>query len=169
VSRKQYPASIRVTSWLVVAMVVLSAVTVLLTWLRYDDIVLAWAERNAAAGRILAQDGLEALKQSDRVPAFIPLAIVSLAVFAPLVWVLLLFLRDGVIWSRPALTASVLVAALIAIQGIGRDLPVEFLVLSVVSLAVQLALLVSIWSRGNSAWVHEAEPLPQELDATIEH
>ncbi len=168
-SRKQYPASMRITSWLVVAMVALSAVTVLLTWLRYDDIVRAWAERNAAAGRILAQNGLEALKHSDRVPAFIPLAIVSLAVFAPLVGVLLMFLREGVIWSRPVLTAAVLVAALIAVQGIGRDLPVEFLVLSVASLVVHVSLLVSIWAKGNTAWVHDSEPLPRELPIPVEH
>ncbi len=156
-SHPHYPRSITLTTWLVLTMIMLSAVTALLTWVRHDDLVLAWAERNTAAARILAQDGLEALKQSTLVPSFVPLAIVSVLVFAPLAGVLLIFMRERIGWSRAALTATVTFSAVLAVQGISRDLPNTFMVLSTLSLVVQIAVLVSIWLPENGRFMRSAE------------
>src|SRR4051794_30864390 len=81
VSRTKYPQSVRLTSWLVLGVIAVSCLIALLTWLQHDNLVLAWAERNTAAGRILATQGLDGLKASKLVPDFVALAIVSVAVF----------------------------------------------------------------------------------------
>lgn len=155
----KYPTSVRVTSWLGLCTIVLSGVIALLTWLRHDDLVVAWAERNSAAGKILASKGLQALKDSPIVPDFVALAIVSVAVFAPLLGVLLMFLREGVAWSRPALTVSLVIASVLAVQGINRDLPPTFLVLSVAQLVLQVATLASIWLPANSRFLRGEDAL----------
>ncbi len=154
------PASVKTATHLTGVVIVLSGLTVLLTWLRYDALVLEFAERNAAAGRILADQGLDALKESPLLPKFVPLAIVSLVVFAPLAGVLLLLLREAVSWARLGLSATVAFNVLLGVQGINRDLPWYFVVLVVASLVANLALLVTIWRREVSVFVARDLPAP---------
>lgn len=164
-SRSKYPTSFRVTAWLAVLNVALSVGIALLTWLRHDDILIAWTERSKAAYRIYVDQGLEGLRDSNVVPEFVPLAIVSIAVFAPLVAVLLLFLRERVNWARPLLSVTVFFAALLAIQGMGRDLPLTFSVLSIGALACLVALLVSLWWPSTTAWLRADDMLKGDLVA----
>lgn len=152
-SRSQYPTSFLVTAWLVALNVVLSVSIALLTWLRHDSILIAWTERNRAARDTYLDLGLEGLRNSPAVPSFVPLAIVSVLVFTPLVVVLMLFLAERVNWARPVLSVTLVFAALLAVQGIQRNLPATFLVLSVAALGCLVALLVSLWWPSTTRWL----------------
>lgn len=161
-SRSQYPTSFVVSAWLATLNVVLSLVMALMTWLRHDTLLLLWAERNTTAGRTYAEGGMEALRNSPAVPSFVPLAIVSVLVFMPLVVVLMLFLRERVNWARPVLSVTLAFATLVAFESISRDLPVSFVVLAVASIAGLLALLVTLWWPSTTAWLR-ADDLVGEL------
>lgn len=162
-SRDPYPTSFLVTAWLAVLNVALSVGIALLTWARHDALLVAWAERNRAAGRIYADEGLEGLRNSNVVPEFVPLAIVSVAVFAPMVTVCLLFLRERVSWARPLLSVTLFFAGLLAVAGMSRNVPATFTVLSVAVLATLAALLVSLWWPTTTAWLRKADQLPGDL------
>lgn len=154
--RRQLPGSMTATLLLLVGSIVLSGVTAVLSWVQEDELVLAWGQGNAAARELLAEGGLDALAASPIVPKFAQLAIVSFVVFLLLAVVLASFLVDGHGWARPVLTATILFAALVAVLGLGRDLPTLFAVLSWVSLALHAALLVTLWHRDTTAYLRRS-------------
>jgi hypothetical protein len=139
------------TLWLLVGIVLVSGLTAVLTWVQEDQVVLAWGQGNPRARQILAEGGFDALRESPMVPAFAPLAIVSFVVFLLLALVLASFLVDGHGWARPVLTLTVLFAALLAVLGLGRNLPALFVVLSWVSLALHAAMLFFLWHKDTTA------------------
>lgn len=170
-SRSQYPTSFRVSAWLAALNVVLSVSIALLTWMRHDSILIAWTERNQTARNTYLEQGLEGLRNSPAVPSFVPLAIVSVLVFTPLVVVLMLFLRERVNWARPLLTVTLVFAALLAVQGIQRNLPATFLVLSVLALGCLVALTVSLWWPSTTRWLRSDDLsgdliAPEQVQAT---
>ena len=61
-----------------------SGVITLLTWLMRDEVILGWAEGNPSAQEILAQGGIEQLRDSPIVPGFVALAVVAFVGFAAL-------------------------------------------------------------------------------------
>ena len=95
-----------------------------------DDVILGWAKGNPSAQEILAQGGIELLRDSPIVPGFVALSVVAFVGFALLVLVLGSFFVGGYGWTRPVLTATA------GLRRPGRrglprhHLPVIFVVLS---------------------------------------
>jgi hypothetical protein len=155
-ARRPLPTALTMTLRLLVGVVLVSGLTTVLTWVQEEALVRSWAGRNATAAEMLAEGGYDALRDNPIVPSFVPLAIVSFIVFVLLAVVLAAFLVDGHGWARPVLTATVLFASLVAVLSIGRHLPVLFVVLSWVSLALHAALLFFLWHKDTSAYLRGA-------------
>jgi hypothetical protein len=151
--RRQVPASVAHALRVLVAIVLLSAATALLTWVQRDEVILSWAKGNPSAQEILASGGIEALRDSAIVPKFVPLAVVSFVVFLLLAVVLAAFLVDGHGWSRLVLTLMAVFGVLVAALGLLNHLPVLFVVLSVLSMVLNVALVFFLWRRDTSAYL----------------
>lgn len=151
--RRQVPASVAHALRVLVAIVIVSAATALLTWVQLDEVILSWAKGNPSAQEILATGGIEALRASTIVPKFVPLAVVSFVVFLLLAVVLAAFLVDGHAWSRLVLTLTAVFGVLVAALGLLNHLPVPFVVLSAVSMMLYVALVFFLWRRDTSAYL----------------
>ncbi|PUA80570.1 hypothetical protein C7S10_12465 [Nocardioides currus] len=147
------PGSIALALRTLLALVVVSGVAVLLTWLQHDEVIRAWAEGNSSAQEILSSGGIAALRDSTIVPKFVPLALVSFIVFVVLVVVLGAFLADGHQWSRLVLTALAGFGVLVASLGLNHGLPLVFVIVSALFLLLCLALVVVLWRRDASAYL----------------
>jgi hypothetical protein len=151
--RRQVPASVAHALRVLVAIVLLSAATALLTWVQRDEVILSWAKGNPSAQEILASGGIEALRDSAIVPKFVPLAVVSFVVFLLLAVVLAAFLVDGHGWSRLVLTLMAVFGVLVAALGLLNHLPVLLEVLSAVSMVLYAALVFFLWRKDTSAYL----------------
>ena len=151
--RRQVPASVAHALRVLVAIVLLSAATALLTWVQRDEVILSWAKGNPSAQEILASGGIDALRDSAIVPKFVPLAVVSFVVFLLLAVVLAAFLVDGHGWSRLVLTLMAVFGVLVAALGLLNHLPVLLEVLSAVSMVLYAALVFFLWRRDTSAYL----------------
>ncbi|WP_159083878.1 hypothetical protein [Nocardioides terrigena] len=147
------PASVAHALRVLVAIVLLSAATALLTWVQRDEVILSWAKGNPSAQEILASGGIEALRDSAIVPKFVPLAVVSFVVFLLLAVVLAAFLVDGHGWSRLVLTLMAVFGVLVAALGLLNHLPVLLEVLSAVSMVLYAALVFFLWRKDTSAYL----------------
>lgn len=136
------PVSVTLTLRVLWMLTALAGVITVLVWALRDDLVLAWAEGNASASRLLAEGGLEAVEESLRVPAFVPVVVTSFVTFLMLVWVLAGFFKEGFTWARICLGAIALFGAFMAVLAIGSDIPLLFDVLSGFAAVLSLALLV---------------------------
>ena len=139
----QRPASVTGAIWLLLGLVAWSGVTALLTAVFRDELVDAWAAGRADAGAV-------------EPPAFVPVAVVLFVVFALLVLVLLVFLRDGHRWARGSLTAVEVLMAVATLAGLRTDPPALFLALSLVSLVLDVAAVIFLWHRDTTAYVSDA-------------
>lgn len=151
--RRQVPASVAHALRVLFAIVLVSAVTALLTWVQRDEVILSWAKGNPTAQELLASGGIELLREDAIVPKFVPLAVVSFVVFLLLAVVLAAFLVDRHGWSRLMLTLMALFGMLVSVLGLTNHLPVLFVVLSVVSLVLNVALVFFLWRRDTSAYL----------------
>jgi hypothetical protein len=151
--RRQVPASVANALRVLVAIVLVSAATALLTWVQRDEVILSWAKGNPSAQEILASGGLDALRDSAIVPKFVPLAVVSFVVFLLLATVLAAFLVDGHGWARLVLTLLALFGMLVAALGLLNHLPTLFVVLSSVSMVLNVVLVLFLWRRDTSAYL----------------
>lgn len=151
--RRQVPASVAHALRVLVAIVLVSAATALLTWVQRDEVILSWAKGNPSAQEILASGGIEALRESAIVPKFVPLAVVSFVVFLLLAVVLAAFLVDGHGWSRLVLTLTAVFGVLVAALGLLNHLPVLLEVLSVVSMVLYVALVFFLWRKDTSDYL----------------
>jgi hypothetical protein len=151
--RRQVPASVANALRVLVAIVLVSALTALLTWVQLDEVILSWAKGNPSAQEILASGGLDALRDSAIVPKFVPLAVVSFVVFLLLATVLAAFLVDGHGWARLVLTLLALFGMLVAALGLLNHLPTLFVVLSSVSMVLNVVLVLFLWRRDTSAYL----------------
>lgn len=136
------PASVTLTLRVLWTLTALAGVITLLVWVLRDDLVLAWAEGNASASRLLAEGGLEAVEETLRVPAFVPVVVTSFGTFLMLVWVLAAFFKEGFTWARISLAVIALFGAFMAALAIASDIPTLFDVLLAVAGLLSLALLV---------------------------
>ncbi len=151
--RRQLPGSIAVSLRILFALVVLSALAVVLTWLQLDKVIRAWAEGNPSAQEILASGGMAALREEVIVPKFVPLAVVSFVVFVALVVVLVAFLVDGHGWSRVVITSLCFFGMLVSVLGLNHDLPIGFVVISVLSFVLYAALVFFLWRKDTSTYL----------------
>lgn len=152
-TRREWPGSITNAVRSAVALVVVGAIAVLLTWLQSDEVIRSWAKGNPSAQEILASGGMATLRDSLIVPKFVPLALVSFVVFAVLLGVLTAFLMDGHGWSRLALTATSLFGVLVSSLGLNHDLPAALVVVSAIFLLLCLALVFFLWRKDASDYL----------------
>jgi hypothetical protein len=134
------PASVKAAVWLTLALVALTGVTALLAIVLKDDLMSAWESGRPDAG---------SLKR----PAIVPVAVVMLVVFGLLALVVLEFFRSRHGWARIALTATVVLMALGTCATLRIGPPATFVVISVVGLALQLAVVLALWHRDTSAYL----------------
>ena len=130
-----------------------SGVITLLIWLMRDEVILGWAEGNPSAQEILAQGGIEQLRESPIVPGFVALALVAFVGFALLAVVLGSFFMGGHGWTRPVLTAAAGVGVLVGAVCLDNHVPVVFVVLSALVILEGLALCYFLWQRETTAYV----------------
>jgi hypothetical protein len=150
---RELPGSITNALRNLVALVVVSGVAVLLTWLQHDEVIRAWAKGNSSAQEILASGGMAALRESAIVPKFVPLALVSFVVFVVLVVVLGAFLVDGHGWSRLVLTATSFFGVLVAVLGLNHGLPTAFVIVSALFFVLSLTLVFFLWRKDASTYL----------------
>lgn len=136
------PASVTLALRVLAALVALSGAITVLTWAMREELVLAWAEGNVSAARILAEGGVEAVEETLTVPAFVPVVITSFVTLVMLVWVLAAFFKEGFTWARISLATIALFGAFMAVLAIGSGIPVLFEVLSGMAALLCVALLV---------------------------
>lgn len=149
------PPSVMHAVRVVLALVVVTGLGAVLVWVRQDEVVRTWAEGNAAARKLLAEGGLEAVQQSPMAPSFVPLAIVFFIVFLLLAMVLLAFFVEGHEWSRLSLAATAVFGVIGASVVLGLGLPALFAVLAVVAILLCVLLLVLLWHKDTNRWFRE--------------
>jgi hypothetical protein len=132
-----------------------SGVITLLTWLMRDEVILGWAEGNPSAQEILAQGGIDQLRDSPIVPGFVALAVVAFVGFALLAVVLGSFFKGGHAWTRPVLTATAGVGVLVGAVCLDNHLPVILVVLSALVIVEGLVLSYFLWQRETTSYLRD--------------
>ncbi len=140
---QQRPVAVIGAIWALVAVVVTSGVTALLTLVFGDDLDEAWAADRTDLGSV-------------EPPAFAPVAITMFVVVAVLAVVLLLFLQQGHNWARVLLSALVVLMAIATIASLRANPPILFLVLSVVGLSLDLAAALLLWHPDTRAFTRSS-------------
>ena len=130
-----------------------SGVITVLIWLMRDEVIIGWAEGNPSAQEILAQGGIEQLRESPIVPGFVALSIVAFVGFALLVIVLGSFFVGGYGWTRPVLTATAGVGVLVGVVCLDSQLPTIFVVLSALVIIEGVVLSFFLWQRETTAYL----------------
>lgn len=132
-----------------------SGVITLLTWLMRDEVILGWAEGNPSAQELLAQGGIEQLRESPIVPGFVALSVVAFVGFAALALVLGSFFLGGHAWTRLVLTAAAGVGVLVGAVCLDAHLPAIFVVLSALVILEGLVLSFFLWQRETTAYLRD--------------
>ena len=131
-------------AWGLVAVI---GLTVALMAVFYNSVIGSWARRHDGAREAFAQGGRLGLERAGFVPpAFLPVGATMFVVAAMLVWVLTVFFREGHRWGQLGLSGLV-VAAVFASVALGFVLhpPAVFVLLAVVSLALEAMLAACLW------------------------
>jgi hypothetical protein len=140
----------------VLALIVATAgVITLLIWLMRDDVILGWATGNPSAQELLAQGGIEQLRESPIVPGFVALSVVAFVGFAALALVLGSFFLGGHGWTRYVLTATAGVGVLVGAVCLDSHLPAIFVVLSALVIVEGLVLSFFLWQRSTTAYLRD--------------
>ena len=135
--------------------VLTSAVITVMIWLRRDDVILGWAVGNPSAQELLAQGGIDQLRDSAIVPGFVALSVVALVGFAILALVLGSFFLGGHGWARLVLTATAGVGVLVGAVCLDSHLPTIFVVLSAIVILEGLVLSFFLWQRQTTTFLRE--------------
>ncbi len=135
--------------------VVTSAVVAVLIRIKRDDVILGWAQGNPSAQELLAQGGIDRLRESPIVPGFAALAVVAFVGFAVLAVVLGSFFLGGHGWARLVLTATAGVGVLVGGVCLDSHLPAVFVVLSALVILEGLVLSFFLWQRETTAYLRE--------------
>ncbi|MBI2246124.1 MAG: hypothetical protein HYU55_19960 [Nocardioides sp.] len=136
---EQRPVAVTGAIWVLVAVVVTSGVTALLTLVFGDELDASWAADRTDLGSV-------------EPPAFAPVAITMFVVVAVLAIILLLFLGQGHNWARVLLSALGVMMAIATLASLRADPPTLFLVLSVVALSLDLTAAVLLWHPDTRAF-----------------
>ncbi|MBF4160606.1 hypothetical protein [Nocardioides acrostichi] len=141
------PVTLRLSLRLLGGLVLLGLVTVVLTRVLRNDLVLNWAMGHESAAEVVQRQGLAYLirEQPIAVPQFFPVAATLFVVMACLIGVLGVFFAHGHHWARVCLTALLLAAAVATGSGLAVHPPATFEALSYLALAVVLGILVTMW------------------------
>lgn len=135
------PPAIKTSVNIIWAVVALSVVGTILTFLFLDDIV-------ESAGVSLDSSEADAARIGGMVGS-----VIGLLIFGAL-WVLLgIFLRKGANWARITLTVLAVLALVFGVIGLLGEQPAIFLVLGILQMALYVALLVFMWRKESSAYI----------------
>jgi len=153
---RQLPDSVVNALRCVTALAGLMALGTVLTIIFEDDLIRSWAEGNPGAREILREGGVEALKNSSIAPpAFVPVVVVLFVVMLCLFGVLRVFVREGYEWARVSLASVALLLGLGAgIVAFREDPPLVFVLVSVLTMLVDLALLVFLVHPDTTDYIH---------------
>ena len=146
---RQQPRSMKRVGQALLVLLGLGALVATLTVVLREDLIDSWA-----AGNEVRIEGLAAHTISP--PAFVPVALTLFVVLALLLGVLYMFVRDGHNWARLALSALMAVLALATVAGLRTGPPTVFVVLSLLSLVLDVTVLVLLWHRDTSAYMRGA-------------
>lgn len=153
--RRQRPDSVTNAVRAIYGLVALTGLGAVLTVVFRDRLVRSWAEGHRTAREMLAEGGVAAFDGSSVTPpAFVPVAIVLFIVFAALTGVLVVFLIERHNWARLSLSALVVFLGFGTLAGMQAGPPLLFVVLAWVSLVLDAVLLVFLWHRDTSAYIH---------------
>ncbi len=153
--RQDPPRALKVCLQLHLLLLALGAVTVTLTAVLRDDLVLQWARDHRSAAEILERQGLDYLieEQPIAVPQFFPVAAVLFVVMVLLIGVLMVFFSNGHHWARVCLAVLVVMTAVATLSGIRVGPPQVFVVLSYLSLVVDVAILATMFHPDTNAYL----------------
>ncbi|WP_435743905.1 hypothetical protein [Nocardioides sp. SYSU DS0663] len=140
----QRPTTVRRAVQLLVGLVALAAVAILLAAVLPDSVLDGWTGGRSADADI-------------KEPAYLPVAVVLFLVFAGLVWVLIPFLRAGANWARHSMAMVVALVAVATLAGLRTDPPAPFVVVAVLSLALDAAVLVLLWHPDTTGYIRRRE------------
>lgn len=138
------PASVDRAVRLLAVLVGLAILVAVLTVILRDDLLDSWS-----AGHPVDAD----IQQ----PAFVPVAIVLLITFIGIVGTLVPFFLGGAGWARHLLALVVLTAGFATVAGLRTEPPAPFVVVAIVSLVVDVAILVSLWSPATGSHSRRAD------------
>ena len=139
---RQRPASVTNAIRAQAALVLVSALTTVLTVVQREELTRVW------------QSGEP---EGTQPPAFVPVAIVLFFTFALLAGILVIFFRDGHPSARHALGGLAVFHLFSMLVFCLQGPPVLFVVTSVVSAVLCLVLLVLLWHRDTSAFLRGVE------------
>jgi drug/metabolite transporter (DMT)-like permease len=142
----QRPTTATASIWLAVGVLVLSGVSAVLTVVFRDEVLAAWR-----AGR----DDSSSIEQ----PAFVPVALVMYVVVALLMWVLLMFFREGHNWARRSIVALFLLMGVGILAVLRTEPPTVFFVLCGLTLIVDLVAVGCLLHKDTRTWCHEEVPV----------
>lgn len=151
------PGSVTYAIRMHVGLIVIAAVSALLTIFLNDTLIRSWAEGRPDMRRVLETQGLEAIKDGAvRPPAFIAPSLTLFVVIALLLWMLLLFFANGNGWARLALTALLFFAAVATIAAIRTAPPAIFVVLMIASMVVEVIAVAYLWHPDTNRFLRRA-------------
>jgi len=140
------PPPIKTAVSIVWAVIAVSVLSTILTFVFLDDIV-------ESTGSQLTDSEYDTARTGAIVGA-----IVGFLIFGAL-WVLLgMFLRKGANWARIVLTVLSVLGLIFGVLGLTvGDQPAIFLVLTIVQIALYAALLLFMWRRESSEYISAAK------------
>jgi hypothetical protein len=141
---QQRPAAVTAAVWMTGALIVLSLVAAAFSVVFKSELLDAWQSGRADAGSV-------------EPPDLVPVVVVMLIVLALLLVVLAEFFRARHAWARVAITATVVALALGTLATLRIGPPALFVVLSVASLVLDVALLVVLWRRETGIYLRAAD------------
>ncbi len=125
---------------LVWVLVVAAAVITIVSVVFDHDLVATWGDHGVSA-------------DDTRVPpTFAPVAIVLFVVVAALMLVLMALFRDGHDWARHSLGAGVVLVVIATVSVVRTGPPTLFVVLALVTMALEIALLVCLYAPSTNAF-----------------
>ncbi|MBA2952299.1 hypothetical protein GON03_19960 [Nocardioides sp. MAH-18] len=140
---QERPAAVAAV-WLTRAQLVLLLVAALLAVVLDDELADAWQSGRPDA------DSVEP-------PSIVPVVVVMLAVIGLLLFVLLEFFRSRHGWARVAITVTLVLLALGTLATLRIGPPALFVVVSVLSLALDVAIIGALWRRDTTGYLREAD------------
>lgn len=154
---RQMPGPIVNSLRLLWLMVVVSGVITALIWWMRDDVLEAWAEGNPSARAILEDpaQGIEVLRDSPIAPSFTALAVVAFITLALFALVMAAFLAGGHAWARLMLTFNAFTGVVISVTCLANDLPMVFVVLSILLLVLGVVQLFFLWHKESTRYLRE--------------
>ena len=149
------PATLTFALRALVALIVVSGITVVLICLFRESLIRSWAEGNVEARQILHTEGLDAVKHgSVRPPHFIAPSITLFFSVGGLLAVLAMFVRNGFEWARIGITVLLAFGTVATVAVLATGLPLLFVICAVVAIVVGAAAVVPMWMPATTRYIH---------------